>query len=94
MRPVWGGVRRGREESLVVNPTFIVVNVFLDLLDDVVEGADGPGEVIRVKFGDCSIFGGTLVGVVFCRFDEIDEQLVREKGDVRGEEGHFSRRGP
>jgi len=87
--PVRGGVRRGRKEGWVVNPTFVVVNVFLDLLDDVVEGADGFGEVIRVKFSDRPILGGTLVGVVFCRFDETDEQLVREKGDVRGEERHF-----
>jgi energy-converting hydrogenase Eha subunit B len=86
---VRGGVRRGREEGWVVNPTFVVVNVFLDLLDDVVEGADGPGEVIRVKFGDCSILGGTLVGVVFCRFDETDEQLVREKAMYVGKRGIF-----
>ena len=87
--PVRGGVGGGREESWAVNPTFIVVNIFLDLLDDVVEGTDGPGEVIRVKFGDCSILGGTLVGVVFCRFDEPTNNLSERRAMYVGRRGIF-----
>ena len=67
------GFGREKEESWVVNPTLVVINVLLNLLDNVVESADRPGEVIHIEVGDYSVLGGALVSVVLRRFDKADE---------------------
>ena len=66
VRSFRSGVGSEREESWVVNPTLAVINVLLNLLENVIESADCPGEVIHVEVGDYSILGGALVSVVLC----------------------------
>ncbi len=80
--PLWSGVRR-EKEGWVVNPKLVVIDVLFSLLDNVIEFADCPGEIIHIEVGDYSVLGGTLGSVVLHRFDKADEQLVQEESNVR-----------
>ena len=87
-RSLWSSV--GREnEGWVVNPKLVVIDILFNLIDNVIECADCPGEIIHIEVGNYSILGDALVSVVLCRFDKANEQLVREESNVRGEKGHF-----
>ena len=88
-RSLWSGVGR-EKEGWVVNPMLVVIDELFNLLENVVECADCPGEIVHIKVGDYSVLGGALVNVVLRRFDKADEQLVREKSNVHREKGHFA----
>jgi len=68
----------------------VVIDELFNLLDNVVECANCPGEIVHIKVGDYSVLGGALVSVALHRFDKGDKQLVREERNVRGEKGHFA----
>jgi len=70
-RSLWSGIGREKEDW-VVNPKLVVIDILFNLLDNVIECADCPGEV-----SDYSVLGGALVSVVLHRFDKADEQLLR-----------------
>ncbi len=88
-RSLWSGVGR-EKEGWVVNPKLVVIDKLFNLIDNVIECADCPGEIIHIEVGDFSVLGGALVSVVLRRFDKADKQLVREESNVRGEKGHFA----
>ena len=88
-RSLWSGVGR-EKEGWVVNPKLVVIDNLFNLIDNVIECANCPGEIIHIEVGDFSVLGGALVSVVFRRFDNADKELVREESNVRGEKGHFA----
>ena len=88
-RSLWSGVGR-EKEGWVVNPKLVVIDNLFNLIDNVIECADCPGEIIHIEVGNYSVLGGALVSVVLHRFDKADEQLVQEESNVRGEKGHFA----
>jgi len=51
VRFFWSGIRT-EKESWVVHPNLFVINVLLNLLDNVIECADCPGEVIHIQVDD------------------------------------------
>ena len=88
-RSLWSGIKR-EKEGWVVNPRLVVIDELFNLVDNVVECADCPGEIIHIEVGNYSVLGGVLVSVVLHQFDKADKQLVREESNVRGEKGHFA----
>jgi len=81
------GVGREREESWVVNPTLVMVNVLLNLLDNVIESADRPGEVIHIEVDDYSVLGGTLVSVFSADLTKPTTNLSERRAMYVGKRG-------
>ena len=88
-RSLWSSIGREKEDW-VVNPTLAVIDKLFNLLDNVVECSDCPGEIVHNEVGDYSVLGGALVSVVLRQFDKADKQLVPEESNLRGEKGHFA----
>ena len=86
---LWSSIGR-EKEGWVVNPTLVVIDKLFNLLDNVVECADCPGEIIHIEVGNYSVLGSALVSLVLHQFDKADKHLVREESNVRGEKGHFA----
>jgi len=86
---LWSSVGR-EKEGWVINPKLVAIDVLFNLLDNVIESADCPGEIIYIEVGDYSILGSAPVSVVLHRSDKADKQLVQEESNVRGEKGHFA----